>query len=64
VTPEVAELTKIALSGAVRCATCYPGRSFDYNTHKDLRDLAIPRWPKLTADAVRDKWKSAEQKKK
>jgi hypothetical protein len=66
VTPEVAELTKASTGGAVRCATCYPGRSFDYNAHKDLRDLGIPKHPGLTAARVRDKWaaKDAEEKKK
>lgn len=66
VTPEVAELTKASTGGAIRCATCYPGRSFDFKAHKDLRELGIPKYPGLTAERVRDKWaaKQAEEKKK
>jgi len=64
VTPDVAELTKLATGGAVRCATCYPGRSFDYAVHKDLRDLQIPKYPGLNAERVRAKWADASKQKK
>ena len=66
VTPDVAELTKQATGGAIRCATCYPGRSFEFKAHKDLPDLCIPKYPGLTAERVREKWsaKDAAEKKK
>jgi hypothetical protein len=56
VTPAVAEKTKEKLKGVIRCQTCYPGKVFNYEKHKDLSDLQIPRWPKLTADEIRKEW--------
>jgi hypothetical protein len=39
--------------GAPRCAACFPGKRFDYERHKDLRTLGLPKHPKLTAADVR-----------
>jgi hypothetical protein len=60
VTPGDAEKSKAKLGGVIRCPeSCYPSRTFDYEAHKTLKSLGIPRWPTLTADEVRAKWAAA-----
>ncbi len=34
--------------GAARCALCFPGKSFDYESHANLATLGIPNRPTLT----------------
>lgn len=58
VSPEVAKLTTDAV-GAIRCRACFPGRGFDYNAHKDIKSLNLPKKPNLTAAMIRDAVKTA-----
>jgi hypothetical protein len=49
--------------GAPRCPRCFPGKSFDYDLHRELRTLGYPKYPKQTADMVVAALKKAGAKK-
>jgi len=53
VTPEIAAVTTAAV-GAVRCAPCFPGAKFDFNRHKHLKTLGLPKRADLTPEKARD----------
>lgn len=63
ITPEVAEATKAKTGGVPRCQECYPSKQFNYEAHKNLTRLGMPRWPALTADDIRAQWQAAAAKK-
>jgi len=50
-TEEVARITSERY-GSPRCEPCFPASGFDYDRHKDLKDLGLPKLPGLTADRV------------
>jgi hypothetical protein len=54
VTEAVAQATTEKV-GAVRCSECFPGKGFDYQRHKDLPSLKLPKFPDVTADDVKAK---------
>lgn len=48
---EVARIT-IERCGSPRCKECFPGKTFNYNRHKDFGSLELPKYPGLTADQI------------
>jgi hypothetical protein len=50
---EAVAVATIEKVGAARCAACFPGKRFDFERHKDLPTLGLPRHPKLTAADVK-----------
>ena len=54
VTEAVAQATTDKV-GAVRCSECFPGKGFDYERHKNLKTLRLPKFPDVTADDVKAK---------
>jgi len=48
---EAAKVTK-ELYDAVRCAACFPGKRFNVDMHKDVKDLRLPKAPTLTVDTI------------
>ncbi len=45
--------------GAPRCKRCFPGRGFDVDGHRHVRDLALPKYPGITAEQIMDGVKKA-----
>jgi hypothetical protein len=39
-------------AGSPRCAQCFPGKRFEYQAHKDLRDMGYPSHPGMDAAAA------------
>lgn len=62
VTPETAEETKKRTGGVPRCSECFPGKAFNFELHKTLNRLGMPRWEALTAEEIRNHWQAAPKK--
>lgn len=63
ITPEVAEITKTKTGGVARCSACFPGRGFNFDQHKGLKNLGIPKRPDYTAEMVREELAASKAKK-
>jgi hypothetical protein len=49
--PQVAEMTRDKV-GAALCATCFPGKAFNFEAHRHLERLGLPKFPNLTPHEV------------
>lgn len=49
ITP-VAHTSTVEVVGAPRCVQCFPGTYFNYEKHKDVADLCLPKRPGMNAE--------------
>jgi hypothetical protein len=63
ITKETSSMTTERV-GSPRCSACYPGKKFDFDRHKEIKDLRMPKAPALkTADDVHKALEAAGAKK-